>query len=72
MKRLLLLCVALFGASTLVAQELFPDGTPIDKWFFDKTPVKQRALGDRYVVTDHGVERDSLKMQTKALQWVID
>ncbi|MDO4758902.1 MAG: glycosyl hydrolase family 28 protein [Rikenellaceae bacterium] len=72
MKRLLLFCVALFGASTLVAQELFPDGTPIDKWFFDKTPVKQRTLGDRYVVTDHGVVRDSLKMQTKALQWVID
>lgn len=69
--QLLLLCV-LCGIGTLQAGETFPDGTPIDAWFSTSEPVKLRNLGERFKVTDYGVQRDSLLVQTEALQAVID
>lgn len=56
----------------LAAKDVFPDGTPVSKWFhqYDTTPLEQ--LGRQYVVTDFGVRNDSTFVQTEALQKVID
>ena len=56
----------------LTAQEKFPDGTPIDPWFYDVKAVDVDALGEKFVVTDYGVQQDSTLIQTEALQAVID
>ncbi len=50
----------------------FPNGEPIPEWFSDTTRVDVAALGERYVVTEHGVLRDSALVQTGAIQRVID
>lgn len=72
MKRSLFLCWILAPMLAFAAGEQFPDGTPIDKWFSEVRPVKQRTLGERFVVTDHGVVCDSTRLQTEQLQAVID
>ena len=51
---------------------LWPDGTPIDAWFSDTTKVDVGTLGKQYVITDYGVIRDSMLLQTEAIQRVID
>jgi polygalacturonase len=55
-----------------MASEKFPDGTPIDKWFYSSKPVEIEKLGKQYLVTDYGVKQDSTLLQTEALQAVID
>lgn len=50
----------------------FPDGSPVNKWFNDKTVPKTEELGERYVITDYGVVNDSTVIQTEKLQKVID
>ena len=50
----------------------FPDGKPISDWFRETERPDSARLGRRYVVTDYGVQRDSLLLQTAALQAVID
>ncbi|MEH6307063.1 glycosyl hydrolase family 28 protein [Olivibacter sp. CPCC 100613] len=54
------------------ATDLFPDGTSIPEWFFDTSKVDFRKLGKAYVITDFGVSSDSTKVQTKAIQQIID
>lgn len=51
------------------AEGVFPDGTPVDKWFTQKAKIK---TGKKYVITDHGVLPDSTLVQTEAIQKVID
>lgn len=73
MKKILipLACAALSVSAS--AQNTWPDGTPIDKWFTETTPVNPDKLGKRYVVTDYGVVKDdSTLIQTEAIQKVID
>ena len=65
----LLLCTASMQAQALLQ---FPDGTPVDPWFGEAAPVDVAALGRAYVVTDFGVAVDSTRVQTEALQAVID
>ena len=79
MKKIVLMLAALVIATTAVdakkkkvQQELWPDGTPIDAWFSDTTKVNPDDLGQRYVITDFGVENDSTLLQTEAIQKVID
>ena len=72
MKRTLLLIGLLLAAWGVAAHEQFPDGTPIDKWFYEVDGVDVEALGERFVVTDYGVKQDSTLIQTEALQAVID
>ena len=63
------LCVtAHIGAKT----ELWPNGSPIDKWFTDVKKVDVAALGRQYVITDYGVVNDSTIIQTQHIQAVID
>ena len=54
------------------AGQLFPDGTPIPAWFSDTTKVDVDKLGQKYVITDHGVKNDSTVIQTEQIQAVID
>ncbi|UGU18031.1 glycosyl hydrolase family 28 protein [Sinomicrobium kalidii] len=57
---------------TTVAQDVFPDGSKIPDWFFDTKIHQLDELGKKYTVTDHGVVRDSTRVQTEKLQAVID
>ena len=79
MTRLLSFCLALACLGVAAAEnpvkspaDIFPDGSPVDAWFGDVQPVSPDAFGRLYVVTDFGVVRDSTKVQTAALQAVID
>ena len=53
-------------------QVLWPDGSPMDAFFQDTKKVDVEALGKQYVITDYGVKKDSMLVQTKAIQAVID
>ncbi len=79
MKRTIVtLCMALMATLSIVAakkpktQPLWPDGTVMDAWFADSSLVDISTLGRRYVVTDYGVVADTTRVQTEALQRVID
>ena len=52
-------------------QEFFPDGTPIDPWFYDARVPSLSELGPTYVATDYGVKADGT-VQTEALQALIE
>ncbi len=51
--------------------EVFPDGTPIDKWFFDTIIPDVSRLGKPYVLTDYGILDDG-RVHTAELQGLID
>jgi len=59
-------------SSNLKAQDKFPDGTTIPKWFKENKPTDINKLGKKYIITDFGVKNDSTVLQTKQLQAVID
>lgn len=69
---LLLPLAILFGTLNLKAQNRFPDGTKIPQWFEENHPSSPQKLGKKYVITQHGVTNDSTKLQTQAIQAVID
>ena len=52
-------------------QEFFPNGTPIDGWFYQTKTPTLAELGKAYVITDYGVKSDG-KIYTQALQGLID
>ncbi len=52
-------------------KELFPDGTPIDSWFYDTRVPELSELGTQYIITDYGVRSDG-KIYTKEIQHIID
>lgn len=56
----------------MLAQDVFPDGTPIPDWFRETSQTQLSELGKTYEITDYGVVNDSSLVQTKALQSVID
>lgn len=55
----------------MIQQEYFPDGTPIDGWFYDLTVPTLDQMGKRYRITDYGVMDDG-KIYTREIQAVID
>lgn len=71
MKFISLLCVAFICLPSL-AQDNFPDGTPIPAWFRDNKIVNIETLGNKYIITDNGVINDSTVVQTEKIQQVID
>lgn len=70
-KTVLLLCAVLFSIQTYAA-DLFPDGTPVPDWFRQTEIVNYKTLGKEYVITKHGVKKDSNLLQTRQIQAVID
>ena len=51
--------------------EFFPDGTPIDKWFYNADIPELRELGKKYVITEYGIYDDG-KIYTRQFQGLID
>ena len=51
--------------------ETFPDGTPIDEWFYDTSVPSLEELGKSYVITNYGVNDDG-RIYTTAIQELID
>ncbi|ADB41342.1 rhamnogalacturonidase [Spirosoma linguale] len=74
--RLVALLCAVVISAPLWAQKVektsFPDGSPISNWFTTVRKVSLSQLGKRYVITDYGVGSDSTRVQTEAIQKVID
>lgn len=71
----LLICITtvfLISCSSYVKKERFPDGTIIPAWFSDTSKLTLSDLGKPYIITNYGVIRDSMLVQTKAIQQVID
>ena len=71
----ILICTAVFtqlSFSQNYANNAFPDGTKIPNWFKDYTKIQLKDLGKKYTITDFGVSKDSTKIQTIAIQKVID
>lgn len=52
-------------------KEYFPDGTPIDDWFYDTTIPSLEELGRQYVLTQFGILDDG-RVHTKEIQLLID
>lgn len=72
MKVLLSLTLFVTTACHVLAEGVFPDGTPIPEWFRQITPTDISKLGTPYRITDHGVLNDSTILQTDKIQAVID
>ena len=77
MKNNIKLAICILGAIQFACTpkeevELFPDGTEIPAWFSDTTKLTLSDLGEQFVITDHGVTKDSNLVQTEAIQAVID
>jgi polygalacturonase len=53
------------------AYEYFPDGTLIDKWFYETDVPALSALGKQYILTDYGIFDDG-KIYTQEIQRLID
>ncbi|MCX6213076.1 glycosyl hydrolase family 28 protein [Spirosoma sp.] len=74
--RLVALLCAVMMSIPIWAQKVekasFPDGSPISNWFTTVRKVSPDQLGKRYVITDYGVGSDSTRVQTEAIQKVID
>ena len=68
-----LLSVLLLASMSLsAANNVWPDGTKMEKWFTSKPAKLTGQEAKRYVITDYGVVRDSTLLQTEAIQKVID
>ncbi len=51
--------------------EIFPDGTPIDAWFYDTNVPTLNESDRQYVITDYNIKNDG-RIYTKQLQALID
>jgi polygalacturonase len=77
MKKFFTLALCVLGISQAsfsqkYANDKFPDGSEITPWFKDYTKLQLKDLGKKYTITDFGVGKDSTKIQTVAIQRVID
>lgn len=52
-------------------KEFFPDGTPIDEWFYDTCVPSLSDMGKQYVLTQYGILDDG-KVYTEKIQGIID
>ena len=66
MKIIATLLTALFSLQAL-AQEKFPDGTPIPDWFRENKVVSTETLGTPYNIADYGIINDSTVLQTEKI-----
>jgi polygalacturonase len=77
MKNIFRLLICLLGFSQITYsqesnKDLFPDGSVIPNWFTISKKIELKDLGKKYTITDFGVKKDSSKVQTVAIQKVID
>lgn len=52
-------------------KEFFPDGTPVNEWFYDTTVPEVDTLGKKYVLTENGIWNDG-RVHTAEIQALID
>ena len=52
-------------------QEHFPDGTPIDMWFYEFTIPEIEKMGKQYILTDY-IKANTPEIYTKEIQALID
>ncbi len=64
--RILVIVIALLSA------QLWPDGTPVDKWFSQEVKTLKGKEAKRFVITDFGAVPDSALVQTECIQKAID
>jgi len=77
MKKILTLIICILAFPQIILSQnykndTFPDGSAISNWFKDHTKIQLKDLGKQYTITDFGVSKDSTKIQTAAIQKVID
>ena len=72
LKQPFLLIAAILFSINITAADLFPDGTPIPDWFRQTETVNYKTPGKEYIITKHGVKKDSNLLQTTQIQAVID
>ena len=72
LKQPFLLIAAILFSINITAADLFPDGTPIPDWFRQTETVNYKTPGKEYIITKHGVKKDSNLLQTTHIQAVID
>lgn len=70
--KILSFLVALVVGMPLFGIDKFPDGTPVSDWFRDVRIVNIDTLGKQYKLSDYQVVNDSTRLQTEAIQAVID
>ncbi len=51
--------------------EIFPDGTPIDKWFYEIPNAAENIVGEKYLITEYGIKDDG-KVYTEQIQALIN
>jgi polygalacturonase len=71
----ILICIIGFSQTSFsqnYGNDTFPDGSEITNWFKDYSKIQLKDLGKKYTITDFGVGKDSTKIQTIAIQKVID
>ncbi|MCM1063286.1 MAG: glycosyl hydrolase family 28 protein [Eubacterium sp.] len=52
-------------------KDFFPDGTPVDEWFYDTKVPALEELGRQYILTQYDIFDDG-KVHTMEIQWLID
>ena len=52
-------------------KEFFPDGTPIDDWFYNEEMPVLENMGKEYLLTDYNIFDDG-KVYTDKIQLLID
>lgn len=67
----LLLSLLVFLAPDVKAQEIWPDGSPMEDWFSGERANVQMP-SSRFLITDYGAVADSTCLQTEAIQKTID
>mgnify|MGYP002620725401 FL=1 len=67
-----LLLLTGWSAPVSAQTDCFPDGTPVGDWFREAVPATLETLGHPFVLTEFGVGKDSTRLQTAAIQAVID
>jgi polygalacturonase len=71
----ILICIVGFSQTSFsqnYINDTFPDGSEITNWFKDYSKIQLKDLGKKYTITDFGIGKDSTKIQTLAIQKVID
>lgn len=56
---------------TMKDREFFPDGTPVDEWFYNTSVPELKDLGKQYVLTEHNILPDG-RIYTREIQALID
>lgn len=74
MKTFSIILLSLLGCinAPVQAQNKFPDGTKIPQWFKTDKTAALDDLGKKYIITEHGVIKDSTILQTEKIQAVIN